>query len=83
MNVGEIASGLTLVPALPAGARAILVGLSMEYLKKARGTITATCSYPGPVGLEKREHQLESVLTDVSGDVVARATARWLVGPEG
>ena len=82
MNVGEIASGLTLVPALPAGARAILVGLSMEYLKKARGTITATCSYAGPVHLEKREHQLESVLTDEAGEVVARARARWLVGPE-
>ena len=82
MNVGEIASGLTLVPALPKGARAILVGLSMEYVKKARGTITATCSYPEPVRLEKREHELESVLTDAAGEVVARARARWLVGPE-
>lgn len=82
MNVAEIATGMTLVPAIPSGARGILVGLSIEYVKKARGRIWAACRSTESVPLERREHVLDSVLTDASGDVVARARARWLVGEE-
>ena len=82
MNVAEISSGLALICALPSGARGILVGLSIEYVKKSRGTITATCRTAEVFSAERAEHLLRSVLTDDSGDVVARAEARWLVGPE-
>ena len=82
MNVAEISSGLALLCALPRGARGILVGLSIEYVKKSRGTITATCRSAESFPAERAEHLLLSVLTDATGDVVARAQARWLVGPE-
>jgi hypothetical protein len=29
----------------------------------------------------EREHAIESVVRDSAGDVVVKATARWLVGP--
>ena len=83
MNLGELATGLATVATLPAESRSILTGLSMEYLKKARGTITAVCDVTIPETVQRAEHTVAGTLVDSSGDVVARVTARWLVGPEG
>ncbi len=82
MNLGELATGLATLAALPAGSRSILTGLSMEYLKKARGTITAVCDVTIPGGTGRVEHRVDGKLTDGSGATVALVTARWLVGPE-
>lgn len=81
MNLAEVASGLAVTYGLPTDARAILTGLSMEYLKKARGTLTAEALVEVPRTNERREYVLESEIRDAAGEVVARATARWLVGP--
>ena len=81
MNLAEVSSGLALMYALPGDARAILTGLSIEYLKKARGTLTAEASLEPPETSERREYAYGSEIRDASGEVVARATARWLVGP--
>ena len=62
-------------------ARAILTGISIEYLKKARGTLIAEAHIEVPASNEERSYEFESVVTDASGERVARATARWLVGP--
>lgn len=81
MNLAEVASGLALVYGLPPESRAILTGLSIEYLKKARGTLTAEAEVELPRTTERQAYQFESVIRDEAGDVVARATATWLVGP--
>jgi uncharacterized protein (TIGR00369 family) len=81
MNLAELSSGLALNYALPDDARAILTGLSIEYLKKARGRLTAEAEVEVPRTNEEREYELESVIRDGAGEVVARARARWLVGP--
>lgn len=81
MNLAEVASGLAMTYGLPADARAILTGLSMEYLKKGRGTLTAEAEVEVPRTNERREYALESEIRDAEGEVVARAVARWLVGP--
>ena len=83
LNLAEVTSGLALNYALPPDARAILTGLSIEYLKKARGTLLATADFEPPATSERREYAVESVIRDAGGDVVARATAHWLVGPRG
>jgi uncharacterized protein (TIGR00369 family) len=82
MNLAEVTSGLALTYALPVGARAILTGLSIEYRKKARGTLTAEATLEPPRTDERREYEFESSIRDEAGDVVAVARARWLVGPE-
>ena len=81
MNLAELATGLSLNYALPAGARSILKGLSIEYLKKARGTLTAEASAPVLESNAEREITVQTAIRDAAGDVVATAEARWLVGP--
>ncbi len=81
MNLAELSSGLALLYGLPGDARGILTGLSIEYLKKARGRLVASCEFPPPDAGVRAEHEVVSEIRDAEGDVVARARARWLVGP--
>ena len=81
MNLAELATGLSLNYALPAAARSILKGLSIEYHKKARGTLTAEATAPVLEDAAERDLELETVIRDGAGDVVATAKAHWLVGP--
>jgi acyl-coenzyme A thioesterase PaaI-like protein len=81
MNLAELASGLAMMAGMPPDARAILTGLSIEYLKKARGTLTAESTVDLPRSSERREHTIGASIRDAAGDEVARAQARWLVGP--
>lgn len=80
-NVAEQASGLAMLTALPAGVRGILASLSITYLKKARGTITAECRCHVPAVETDGDYEFESVLHDTAGEAVARAVARWRLGP--
>ena len=80
-NLGELSSGLAIMYALPDEARGILTGLSIEYLKKARGTLTAECTCGVPEWRTRGEHDVESLIRDDSGGVVARVRPRWLIGP--
>lgn len=81
MNLAELASGLAISTTLPAEARSILTALSIEYLKKARGTLTAECRCGAPDASRSSEQMVEAVIRDSAGDTVARAQARWLIGP--
>ncbi len=81
MNLGEVTTGLAMTLAMPDGARGIVTGLSMEYVKKARGLLTAECTAPPFDASVSARHDFHADIVDASGDVVARATAHWLVGP--
>jgi acyl-coenzyme A thioesterase PaaI-like protein len=81
MNLGEVTTGLAMTLAMPDGARGIVTGLSMEYVKKARGLLTAECTAPPFDATVSAQHDFHADIVDASGDVVARATAHWLVGP--
>jgi acyl-coenzyme A thioesterase PaaI-like protein len=82
MNLAEVTGGLALNYGLPADARAILTGLSIDYFKKARGRLTAEATIEIPGTNERQEYEYETVIRDREGDEVARARARWLVGPQ-
>jgi acyl-coenzyme A thioesterase PaaI-like protein len=82
VNLGEVASGLAMLTGLPPTLRAIVVGLSINYLKKARGTLTAESTVQLPPITESREIQIQATIRDEAGDDVARATVKWLVGPQ-
>src|SRR5213595_522312 len=80
-NLAEVTSGLAVTIGLPASARGIPTTLSITYLKKARGTLTAEARCAIPDASREAEHDFESVISDAAGQVVARATVRWRIGP--
>jgi acyl-coenzyme A thioesterase PaaI-like protein len=86
VNLAELTGNVAVAYSLADDARFIVAGLSIEYLKKARGTITGTCDVDVPAGpaagKEKREIAVAVSLRDAQGDEVARATLRTLVGPK-
>ncbi len=81
-NLGEMVTGLALLHSLPDGVRGILTGLSIQYLKKARGYLTAECRCEIPETREHREYEITGEIRDPHGDVVATVAALWLTGPE-
>jgi acyl-coenzyme A thioesterase PaaI-like protein len=82
-NLAELASGLAMTLALPASARGIPVRIRIDYLKKARGTITAHGRATPPAAVTgETEADATAELTDQDGDVVATATVTWKLAPE-
>lgn len=81
VNFAEVTSGLAMLTGLPVTLRGIVVGLSIEYLKKARGTLTGESIIDLPPITESREIHVLATIRDADGVEVARATVRWLVGP--
>jgi len=80
-NVAEVASGLGLVYSLPEGMRGILTGFEIDYVKKARGLLTAEGDIVVPSGREERQVEVPVTTRDREGDIVTRATAEWKIGP--
>ena len=81
VNVGELVSGLALIAALPPTMRGIVRGLSVEYLKKARGTLTATCECAPPPEGESIDEEVVARIHAAEGDEVATVRVQWRLGP--
>lgn len=69
-NLGEVCSGLAMMYSLPGEARGIVTGIAAQYLKKARGTLTAECYTGEPDWRTPAEHQVSADIRDAAGDVV-------------
>ena len=80
-NLGELASGLAMISGLPPGVRSIVTRLEIEYLKKARGTLTATADVSIPDVAAPIEHIVRASITDGSGDLAARIAVTWRLSP--
>lgn len=79
MNLGELASGLAFNMGLPENSKAIVTGLSIEFLKKARGTLTASSLCPVLSPGQKGLFDIESEIRNSSNAVVAKVQAKWRV----
>ena len=81
-NLGEMSTGLALGFGMPAGTRSILVRVSCEYLRKARGRLVATAEAPAVESSGTRDYEVTSLIRDGKDEVVAKTVAVWKVGPE-
>jgi len=78
VNLGEMTSGLAMTLALPPGVRGIVTQISAEYLKKARGTLSAeaTVTVP-PIGSAPVDTSVETLIADRNGSPVCRVRTVW------
>lgn len=76
-NLGEMASGLAATTALPADVRGIPVRITVDYRKKARGTLTATGTAELPQVVSEATVEVRAEIHDAAGDLVADVTVEW------
>jgi len=81
-NLVEFTANLAVLFTAPEDTRMIPTRLTIEWLKKARGTVTAECQCSTPSGSERKEYDNEVLIRDAQGEVVARGTVRSLIGPK-
>ncbi len=81
-NLVELAGNIALAYSLPDDARFIVKRMSIDYLKKARGTLTARSECPVPETSARQELEVIVDVLDQRGEVVARGTLTSVVGPK-
>jgi uncharacterized protein (TIGR00369 family) len=82
VNLAELTGNIALAYSLPDDARFIVSGIEIEYKKKSRGTIRATCECPVPSTSERAEFVIDVSMWNTAGDEVAHAKLKSLVGPK-
>jgi hypothetical protein len=74
---------LTVFNYLHGKARAIPIGIQVEFSKKARGVITASCDCTidksNLTGEKKDQYDAETLITDEKGETVCRVTTKFNV----
>ena len=79
-NFGELTSGLALNVSLPAGVRGIVTNITTDYVKKARGTLTAECHCEVPVVNGDIDFTVQAIINDNQGDKIATVSVVWRLG---
>jgi acyl-coenzyme A thioesterase PaaI-like protein len=79
INLGEMTSGLAVLSGMSSQIRGILTKMEMEYIKKAKGNLTAECNCEIPEVETDLEYQVQTIIKDTSNEVVAVGTFYWLL----
>jgi acyl-coenzyme A thioesterase PaaI-like protein len=80
LNLGELTSGLALTAGLPAGVRGIVITLSAEYVKKARGELVAESTVTIPEVRGTADCTVRADIRDTANEIVCTVTALWKLG---
>jgi len=80
-NLTEMAGSFAVIGSMQPNTRMIPVRLETEYVKKARGVLTAEGSSEIPEPGFEGEFQGNVVIRDDSGDEVARGRVTVVIGP--
>lgn len=81
MNLIELSGSLAVIAALPPSTRMIPVRVETDFVKKARGTLTAEARFELPSGDGPAEAPATVLVRDEAGDDVARGRVTVLIGP--
>lgn len=79
-NLGEFTTGLAVHFAMDDEMRAILTRLDIQFLKKARGPITARAKTSAPYLDTEGPLVVDAHLFDEQGVLVTKVSATWLLG---
>jgi acyl-coenzyme A thioesterase PaaI-like protein len=79
VNLGELTTGLAVMHAVDGRGRGIVTRLDTEFLKKARGTLTAEARVEVPCEPGRHEVVVTGEVKDAAGDVVSRTRASWRI----
>lgn len=77
VNLGELTSGLAMTAALPDRTRGIVLRLSAEFFKKARGTLTAESAVTVPDVQHSTTCTVGAEIRNAAGEPVCQVTAVW------
>ena len=77
VNLGELTGGLAMTAALPDGVRGIVLSLSAEFLRKARGTLTAESHVAVPEVQHPTTCTVGAEIRNDAGEPVCQVTAVW------
>ncbi len=81
-NLAELTGNIALSYSMPIDARFIVSKIEIEYLKKARGTVTGLCDCPVPTSNERKVYLVPVRIVNEVGEVVCTAILHSLVGPK-
>jgi acyl-coenzyme A thioesterase PaaI-like protein len=81
MNLVELSGSLAVIAALPPNTRMIPVRVETDFVKKARGLLTAEARFELPEADGSAEAPATVVVRDEARDEVARGRVTVLVGP--
>ncbi len=82
-NLIELSGSLAIIASMHPATRMIPIRLESEFLKKARGTVTAEGSCEPPAPGFTGELQAVVVVRDGAGDEVTRGRVTAVIGPAG
>ncbi len=80
-NLAELVGGLCTDASIPASMRWIPKGMTVRYLRKARGTMTATCSVPAVDDGVAADLVAHVDVRDAAGEIVFDADITMYVSP--
>ncbi len=82
-NLGEFASGLAMLSALPDSVKAIVTHLEIDYVKKARGLLVAEGrAEPPKLITSDVVSVVQAVIRDADNDIVAELAVTWRLRPK-
>ncbi len=77
-TLSELTGGLAVQVSIPSGLRWIPKEMTVQYLKKAKGRLTAICSFD-PKVLLPGDINIPLEIRDVSGDTVLKANIKFYI----
>ena len=79
-NLGELTSGIAVLGSLPSNVRGIVTHISIDFFKKARGTLKAVCKCSPPEVIKDTEYIVKADIFNAEDELVSQVSVTWQLG---